>query len=142
VCACSIYKWGSRLWGTAKERVSDLDLCIVTNSRPASATVKRGGVEACVMSLEDFRRQADEHRFRVLCCVCGPDEGVLRSGDRLRGRFKVVPARLASAVAAEVERDWERIEKWYAAVCCAVWRTARITACLAPAPPCACCRAD
>lgn len=55
------------------------------------------------------------HKFRTLACTLGPAAAVLKSGDGLRGRFRVDPPALRASIEAEVRRDWERIEKVRAA---------------------------
>jgi hypothetical protein len=110
----SCYLWGSRLWGTAKDRRSDWDMVIVLRDRDAPVTSSRAAeVDACLIGLHEFDRMMTAHKFRALACTLGPDEAVLKSSDPYRGRFRVVPLTLYQSVAAEVERDWERITKCF-----------------------------
>ncbi len=58
-----------------------------------------------------YQSMMTAHKFRTLACTLGPDAAVLKSTDGLRGHFRVDPVVLKASIAAEVRRDWERIEK-------------------------------
>lgn len=65
------------------------------------------------MGVKTFAEDVRAHKFRVLACLLGPRDCILKCDPSLRKDLAVIPSVLCAAVEAESLRDWERIAKWY-----------------------------
>jgi hypothetical protein len=93
---------------------SDWDVVLIVK-KPAEgiSSCSAGSVDAAIIGSETFRNHLFQHKFRTLACLWAPPECVLKPcAPALLSGFVFNSATFLGALKDEVERDWERIEKW------------------------------
>ena len=137
VVAC--YVLGSRGWGTA-HKGSDYDLVVVTSDSrgktkgAAKEQIHGSGVDACVVSENEFRVRVQRHEFMLVpcrsactvglvatpsnelvqtACLWLPATCVLLQRKDFAATFVLDPAALFESTLLESARDWRRVRQCF-----------------------------
>jgi predicted nucleotidyltransferase len=107
----NIYLFGSLLYGTHEEEVSDYDVIMVANNSVEAIEIKGDLYNIHIYTPDKFKADLDWHRINNLECIFAPDWARLKENIDYKSGFKLNKNKLRHSISHISSNSWVKAKK-------------------------------